>query len=407
MMRYILCFIIIGLWITPIHAQEPTPTDQVTNAQIPYGVPVRGQITNETYFDFWLFYATEGDEVVVRMMGENGLAPLIGIAGRNREVIVRSDLDENGMQLPDAEPNSIAELRFVIPRGMGGEFSVVATRVGLAEGTTEGTYTLSIVQTNSDALRRQQARQAVEFRCKEMIVTSALNIQLPNPPQPTNYRVTVYGYEDFEPAIRIFAGEEDDVELCTADGQKTVGDTVAFWDEPMITIGEDTPRTAQYGLNSVGNVGQITITIASVNGGRGRYIAVIEGLSLIEANQVNPVDLQIGAIALGSSVTVYMIKADGTRIDPFMRQFGTDDYPQCDDAGGRGCEAVPSATSIRVTLFDGTVIQGDRFSAGLRLTPQTLDLVNLEFMSRANNATGAYTIVIIGELPPISETPSS
>lgn len=399
MMRYILCFIMIGLWGMPSYAQEPTPTDTVMRLPIPYDVPVTGVITDEAYFDFWLFYASEGDEILVRMMGENGLAPLIGIAGRNREVIVRSDMDANGAQLPDAEPNGTTELRFTIPAGMGGEYSIVATRVGIENGTTEGTYRLLITRTSSEAIRREQARQAVEFRCQAHIVTSALNIQLPDTRQPTTYRLTVYGLDNFQPAIRIFGGAMDDYQFCTTDGQKTVGNTVTFWDEPPITIGDDTTHTAQYGINSVGGVGQITFTIASVNGGRGRYIAVLEGLTLAQANQINPLDLQIGALALGSSVTVYMIRHSNNRIDPYIRQVNTGADIWCDDAGMRGCEDVPSATSIRITLFDSIVVQGDRFSAGLRLTPENLDLINLEFMSRANQATGEYYLVFIGELP--------
>ncbi len=404
MMRYILCLIIITLWLMPTHAQEPAPTDTVTRLPIPYDVPVTGVITDTSYFDFWLFYANEGDEVLVRMMGENGLAPLIGIAGSNREVIVRSDMDENGGQLPDAEPNGVAELRFIIPTGRGGEFSIVATRVGIESGTTEGTYQLIISQTSSEAMRREQARQAVEFRCGDQIVTSALNIQLPDPRQPTNYRLTVYGFDDFQPAIRIFGGIEDDYQFCTTDGQKTAGDSITVWDESVI-IGDDTTHTAQYGINSVGGAGQITFTIASVNGGRGRYIAILEGLTLTEPNQINPLDLQMGAIALGSPITVYMIKNDATRIDPYIRQVNIDGEHWCDDAGGRGCETVPSATSIRVALFDGVVVQGDRFSAGLTLTPETIDLINLQFMSRANQATGGYYLVFIGELPELSDTP--
>lgn len=405
MMRYILCLIIIGLWLMPTYAQEPAPTDTITRLPIPYDVPVTGIITDSSYFDFWLFYATEGDEVLVRMMGADGLAPLIGIAGSNREVIVRSDMDANGVQLPDAEPNSVAELRFTIPAGRSGEFSIVATRVGIESGTTEGVYQLVITQTSSDAIRRDQARQAVEFRCGDQIVTSALNIQLPDPRQPTNYRLTVYGLEDFQPAIRIFGGAEDNYQFCTTDGQKTVGDSVAFWDESAITIGDDTTHTAQYGINSVGGAGQITFTIASVNGGRGRYIAVLEGLVLSEANQANPLDLQMGAIALGSPVTVYMVKHDATRIDPYIRQVNIETENWCDDAGGRGCEGVPSASSIRIALFDGVVVQGDRFSAGLTLTSETLDLINLQFMSRANQAIGGYYLVFIGELPELTDTP--
>ncbi|HRF93839.1 MAG TPA: hypothetical protein PLZ51_01530 [Aggregatilineales bacterium] len=401
-MRYLIIVLLIIIVGIPIQAQEPEPTDEVNFFDIFYDSPVRGQITDSTYFDFWRFSASAGDEIIVRMKGEEGLAPLIGIAGSNREVIVRSDMDENGEQLPDATPDSTVELRFIVP--IDGEFAIVATRAGRENGTTSGYYTLALNLANSADMLRDQARQAVEFRCGEDIVTTTLNIQLPNPTQPTSYRITVYGLDSFEPAVRIFAGVEDEYEYCTTDGQNTVGDTITFWDVPMITIDENTTQTAQYGFNSSGGVGQITFTIASVGGGRGRYVAVLEGLTLAEIGKLNPLDLQMGAIALGSSVTLYMVKAPDTRIDPFMAQTLYDgSVISCDDAGGRGCETTPSASNLLITLYDGTIIRGDRFSAGLHLTPETIDLLNLQFMSRAQNAIGDYAIVIIGELPPLEQ----
>jgi len=402
-MQRLILLIIVGMLVIPTLAQEPEPTDQVNFYDIFYDVPVQGRITDTTYFDFWRFSAMAGDEIIVRMKGEGGLAPLIGIAGSNREVIVRSDMDENGGQLPDAEPNTTVELRFTVP--INGEFSIVATRAGREAGSTQGDYTLVITRANSADIQREQALQAVEFRCNEDIVTSALNIQLPNPSQPTTYRLTVYGLGDFDPAIRIFAGLEDEYKYCTTDGQNTIGDEVAFWDTPTIVIDESS-KTAQYSLNSVGELGQLTFTIASVSGGRGQYIAVLEGLTLTEVNQVNPMDAQIGAVALGSSFIIYMLKSPETRIDPFMAQSLFDgSLISCDDAGGRGCDAIPSASTIAISLSDGTEIHGDRFSAGLELTPEGLELLNLQFMSRAVNATGDYTVIIIGELAPLSVTP--
>jgi len=403
MMWRIVAILMMCLLVIPASAQEPEPTDQVNFYDIFYDVPVQGRITDSTYFDFWRFSAITGDEIIVRMKGEGGLAPLIGIAGSNREVIVRSDMDENGAQLPDAEPNTTVELRFTVP--INGEFSIVATRAGRESGTSQGSYTLVITRANSADIQRQQALQAVEFRCNEDIVTSTLNIQLPNPSQPTTYRLTVYGLDDFDPAIRIFAGLEDEYEYCTTDGPNTIGDEVAFWDVPRIVIDESS-KTAQYSLNSVGELGQLTLTIASVGGGRGQYIAVLEGLTLTETNQVNPMDAQIGAVAVGSAFTVYMLKSPETRIDPFMAQSLFDgSLISCDDAGGRGCDAIPSASTIAISLSDGTEIRGDRFSAGLELMPEGLELLNLQFMSRATNAIGDYTVIIIGELPPLSTTP--
>lgn len=399
----IVAILMLCVLVIPTFAQEPEPTDQVNFYDIFYDTPVQGQITDSTYFDFWRFSAVAGDEIIVRMKGEDGLAPLIGIAGSNREVIVRSDMNENGEQLPDAEPNTTVELRFTVP--INGEFSIVATRAGRESGASQGNYTLVITRANSANIQHEQALQAVEFRCNEDIVTTALNIQLPNPSQPTTYRLTVYGLGDFDPAIRIFAGLEDEYEDCTTDGQNTVGDEITFWDIPTTVIDESS-KTAQYSLNSVGELGQLTFTIASVGGGRGQYVAVLEGLTLTEANQVNPMDAQIGALGVGSSFTVYMLKSSETRIDPFMAQSLFDgSILSCDDAGGRGCDTIPSASTIAISLSDGTEIRGDRFSAGLELTPEGLELLNLQFMSRATNAIGDYRVIIIGELPPLTTTP--
>jgi hypothetical protein len=96
-----------------------------------------------------------------------------------------------------------------------------------------------------------------------------------------------------------------------------------------------------------------------------------------------------------------MIGASDSRLDPFVR-LDTPEGIECDDAGRRGCDEVPSITGAGVAINDGVTITGDRFDAGLRLAPGHPDPLTLELSSRKSGTYGEYALLVIGELPPRS-----
>ncbi len=146
----------------------------------------------------------------------------------------------------------------------------------------------------------------------------------------------------------------------------------------------------------------MTVTIGSVDHSAGRYLAVIEGLSIEPPGDRDQMTLRMGPLARETELFFFMVGAPDTRLDPVLRHNVDDDPVTCDDAGQRGCEAVPTLTdmAVRITAGEGTHIVADRLDAGLRLSPGHSDPLFLELASRARGTHGPYSILLLGELLP-------
>jgi hypothetical protein len=111
--------------------------------------------------------------------------------------------------------------------------------------------------------------------------------------------------------------------------------------------------------------------------------------------------VRIGPLAAEStSLSVYMVAAQNSRLDPFM--ILPDTGETCDDSGRTGCDTLPTFSGAGAVLHegDGTTLRGDRSDAGLLLTPGNPDPMAVELSSRDGDTRGAYALVLIGELPP-------
>jgi hypothetical protein len=373
--------------VAPVHAQG---APQV--APIAYDQSVSETITNEAFYDWWQLDVQQGDDIVVDMQGADGLAPLIGILAPGGDLKAHSD---------DGQPGGKVELEYTADAD--GKYTIVATRVGNANGTTTGSYTLLVRRANPGATAGND-RVEVEFRCKDVLgITAAMISFTENAPEGTLYRLSIYGLDGFQPVVRFYIESQNYTE-CPTQGKSTQGDQLMLPGETPITISADqTVNTVQHVIRSNAQIGQVQLTIGTKDGTSGRYVAVIEGFSVTRSQGVDTIQARLGPLARSSTMFVYMIKSPGVRLDPYVSLENADlsKVITCDDAGRRGCEDVPSMVGDGVRFAsDSTFLIGDRFDAGLKLAPGNTDPLYIDMGSRQGDTEGSYGVLIMGEMPP-------
>ncbi len=386
----ILVLLLILFMAYPAAAQPEAPT--IVN--IGYGQVVEDTITDLAFFDWWRINADEGDEIVVDMLAADGLQPLVGILDTGGNLIARTEDAESTV-------NGRIQLPFTIPAA--GSYTIVATRVGNESGTSTGTYQLRVDRINVGV---PDLFQQVTFRCDEGYeVTSAAVIKFGDDLEFQSGRnfIGVYGLDGFVPVLRIRitpASDNPPLEFCENDGRVAPGDTFTLPGEATVTVqpGEE-DRVAQH---VVAVRGDVEFIIGSMDGRPGRFIAVISGFAINDRNDVDIIDVGQGALAADeSSLFVYMVAAQDSRLDPYMLLNAENiaDVRECDDAGRRECEAVPAIRDAGVAVTSENLqIIGDRFDAGLRIDgsgPHPIELHSFD-----GRTDGRYDLIIIGELPP-------
>jgi hypothetical protein len=378
----ILCLlaIIILLTVTPAFAQ----------GELAYGQMISGVIDDNAFFNAWTFYASANDDIEATMVASDGLQPLLGLLDPSGELVARSD---------DGEIDGSVRIDYTIPRE--GTFTLIATRVGNEEGTSTGSYSLSL-RLAARVGMPLDARE-VSFRCDEFEAVTALKVELqPELATPgVPYRFSVYSLDGFQGIVRL-RGTELDFELCQRGNIDNLGDILYLPGEQPLLI-DESMLADQFDLSLQDPQinGTLTLTVGSVDGAPGRYLVVIQGLAIDEANTEDTVIAEVGARAASAPVLAYAVADDNrnSRLDPHLQLAGEPNG--CDDAGRRGCESVPSFAGSGLRIVDDLTLLGDRFDAGLLLRAETTDRQELEIGSFSGNTFGAYALFFIGALPPI------
>lgn len=397
-LKRVLIFMLVSLLALPLLAQEEP--NEPTVLDVVYDDVVDDSITAPAFWDWWKVQATQGDIIVVDMAASGGLEPLIGILDPTGTLAARSE---------DGAADSTIQLEYTAP--VTGEYTIVATRVGNADGTSTGTYTLRLRRANTPVVSDPDQYQDVTFVCADIPgeVTTAATIRFAEEAtEGLKYRITVYGLDGFRPVIRIkfdLPNKDEPFELCNLDAEQMIGDTFTLPGEDTRTVTAETLNGASQ-LSIAGSaeagVGVITLTIGSLDGAAGRYMAVIEGFAIDPKDDTDLLEVRVGPLAAETtSIQTYMVAAPNSRLDPFMMR--PDNEEICDDAGRGDCEAVLSFRGAGATLTEGdvdTVISGARSDAGMVVNPGTPDTVALELSSRSGNTHGAYAVFLIGILPP-------
>lgn len=380
-------FFLLAWLVTPALAQEDAPRV----SDIAYDNVVEDLITDAAFFDWWRVQASQGDQMVIDMAAGGGLEPQIGLLDAAGELVANQE----------GAADSTITVEYTVPKA--GVYTIVATRVGRDQGTTTGSYSLRLRRANAPAALSNNMHQDVTFRCEDYEVTTAATLRFADDPvEGQVHRITVYGEGGFQPVIRLRIETQPDFNLCNTDAQHTVDDVYTLPGQPPRTIAEaDTAFNSQLGLRGANEMGQIAITIGSKDGAAGRYVAIVDGFNIDPASDNDEVEVRIGPLAAKTtSMSVYMVAAANSRLDPFIQLPGQD--RRCDDAGRRECADVPSFAGSGYTLHEGgiTTVKGDRQDAGILLAPGNPDPIILELGSRGGETAGGYVLVITGELPP-------
>ena len=397
----LLLVLMLALAAVPIYAQDDEAADQITDSFITFDEPVTDTITERSFYDLWSFYAEAGDHIIVTMIADDGLAPLLGVAASAGEVVLRSDEDADGNRLPDALPNDTVEIEFTIETS--GQYTLVPTRVGNANGTTTGSYTLLLRRANPVGVTEGGAGVSeVTFRCGPHIVTNAVTLDFLSEGHVDAYRISVYALDGFTPLLRITVGDGLLTE-CSSDPTGTDGDQILLPSDEQYTLPDPTVNAARFSLRGQGrSLGPVQVTLGSVDGVAGRYLLVVDGFELTAPDDRDLVEVRRGPLAAESDMLVYMVSMGRSRLDPELRLEGNtplDDFI-CDDAGRFDCDDVPAIIGVGVILADGTAITGGRFDAGAWLRTGTTEKQAVYLHSRGRSTAGPYAVVIMGELPP-------
>jgi hypothetical protein len=378
------------LAVLPVQAQDDAPTV----SSITYNAVVEDTVTDQAFFDWWRLQAAAGDLLVITMTAGDNLLPLIGLLNPVGDLIATS---------PDGQINGTVRLEYTIEQE--GPYTIVATRVDNVNGTSTGSYVLELRRANQPE-PPQDLRQPVTFVCEDheavTMATLAFAEDHPADDTPLNHRITVYGIDGFQPVIYVEFHSDQDFQTCNTDANQTVDDSFTLPGETARTVTTSSLHTvSQLTLSGAELMGVITLRIGSLDGTPGRYMALIEGFTIDPDNDQDLFEVQIGPRpAAGTTLQVYMVAAENSRLDPYMDTL--DDAGQnCDDAGRRGCEEVPTFADAGAVLHsgDGMTLSGDRSDAGLLLAPGSPDvIVPVLLTSRNGGSHGGYVLVIIGEL---------
>jgi hypothetical protein len=393
MSRISIMLLMMNLLVTlPVLAQDSFDNPTVLDTR--YDALETDTITARSFYDWWRIEAAAGDVIVVDMQAADGLAPLLGLLNESGDLVTRS---------PDGEVNGSVNLEYTVETA--GRYTIVATRVGNADGTTSGSYSLRVRQANPVAATPVNTLQEVTFICQDFEVATAASLQFVDDPRPDlKYRITVYGMDGFRPVIRVkfnVKNMAEPFEACTINADAMLNDTFTLPGEETRTVTEDTLQYAtQFTVGSADLADIVSLTVGSQDGAPGRYVLVIDGFSIDTQDDADGMEVRVGPLAATRTfITAYMVATQNSRLDPVLRWNETEQ--ECDDAGRAACKGVATFAGAGVTLHesDGLTITGDRSDAGLILAPGNPDSMTLEFASRSADTAGAYAVILIGELP--------
>jgi hypothetical protein len=381
--------------VIPAQAQEATP-DAPGNFLIFYDEIVQQTITEGGFYDTWRVDAEVGDVIVAYIRASNGLAPFAAILDPGSDVVAESI---------EGEVNGIISVEWAVVAA--GRYTVLATRVGDQYGTTTGDYELEVRNaTGGTSTAEVNPLEQATFQCQDFEAVNVLSVNFnEDAGQTDSYRISVYGFDGLQPVIRIYIPTLD-LNDCSRDSQFMVGDTLTLPNEMTTTVlSEESHTAARLTLTGVEQMGGINLVIGSAYRTTGRYVLVIEGFNVGEGRDGDFIDIANGPLAAASPLLVYMVRAQGSRVDPFAQTILNDGtLLTCDDAGRRTCQSgVPTFRDSSIIFNEGVSIIGSRFDAGLSVAPALGEHMQIGVTSFEYRTTGQYSIVIVGQLPAITQ----
>lgn len=373
------------------HAQD-TPT----SAPIAVDVPVSDTITSAAPFDVWEFSALPGEQYRADMQASDGLAPLLGLRAPSGDIIVASNQFDDGTT-QDAEPNELITIFFEIPAG--GDYALVATRVGTDGGTTAGSYTLTMYLIAAAPVPEDEYVD-VTFRCGAMNATTAVSLQVSDQPaSESGYWIAVYGLNGFDPIIRL--GGDDGSGGAPCEPSMPPDDALAFefnlGGDSRFVFGEADVTSVAVLNVPADYAGPIRVTVGSRDGASGHYALRITGLTVESAGDTDTVTIRGGPFAKDEPVAIWMLRDGFNRLDPML--MAPDEVDHCPDLGLRSCSGSLTGASLRMLSAGEVQVSANRLDAIAYLDASGLEPVELAAASQNPRTTGTYMLWLFGMLP--------
>lgn len=124
----------------PVSNENEMPEGVAYIGDLAVGSSGSGAISAQEYIHLYTFEGTAGEEITITMVGDGGLDAYLGLIDPNDQVIAEDD---------DSAGDSNAQISIRLPES--GTYIIIATRNGLDQGSTEGSYTLELVSGTPEA----------------------------------------------------------------------------------------------------------------------------------------------------------------------------------------------------------------------------------------------------------------
>lgn len=374
-----------------------TPSDQTIDRD----QMVVETLTDVAFFDLWRFYGTAGEEYEVIMSASGGLAPVVGVRTASGDVFASSDQLEDGTILR-SEPDSDALLRFTVP--VSGELVLIASRDGLDNGTTTGSYRLTLTLLAS-APEAPDPYTDVTFRCQSEVATSVALVEFGDTGERApELRLTVWA--SFPPVIRVGdgGGEDGSPTLCALpDPQDGLADTPPLISGDNIPLGERSFAAAgenvlagsvSFGISPRDAQGPITLTIGSLEPGLGVFVARIDGLQFEEVGDADTVVLRHGPFARDGVLRLVTQAEAGIRLDVQVAVPEIEGVVACPDWGLRACP-LRDWREIDIA-YGGEPLTFDILDAVAEMATGDTEPVGFVLSGGNPNVEGGYTLWLFG-----------
>ncbi len=374
-------------------AQENDPVD----APLEQDVPVYETLTSVAFFDLWRFYAVAGEQYQLTMDGGDGLAPLIGVRGASGDVFIASNRLSDGTLL-DAEPDGQAMVTFKAPET--GELVVIATRAGSQDGTTIGSYRLilTFITTQPDPV---DPYMDVSFRCKSELAESVAYIEVGDASEVGDVlRLTVWA--SFRPVIRVGDGQaaEGETSCILPDEESGLRGAITGENIPLgalsfaATDAQVLGHTATFEIPFEVANGQVGLTIGSLDGTVGVFVAQVDGLSLETAEDYDAIILRHGPFAKEGTLRLIAQRDPNSRLDiQLVLDEQTDGVTVCEDWGLRSCELGDWRSADMA--YNSDILRFDALDATVEMATGAADPVFLSVFGGNPNALGRYSLWLI------------